>query len=541
MRFLAIPKVLVAVIGLAVFSGPAVADSVTQQIQSFVVSMDSGENAALSLSKLDAAVLVPRFYEEREYRAAWDSPQAVETLIKELNRGVAQGFRPEDFDLARLQTLSDLAQSGTSEDKAVFDVAATDAAVKLIHHVVFGKVDPSALDADWNFSKPVIEQDPAVVLNTYLDDHGFAALMARIALENPQYIQLVDALETYRQMQAKGGWPVVPDETVLKPGMVSPAIAVVRQRLAAEAALQAGQILPEAEGDTDPRWIYDARLEEDVKAFQTRHGQGADGAIGPRTFASLNRSVEDRIDQLRLSLERGRWLLRDLDGDFILVNIAGARTYLVKSDNTMWITRSITGSEYRKTPVFRDEIKYMEFNPTWTVPVSIFKKDKLARIRKDPGYLTRNNFIVRNGNGDVIRPNSVNWNASNPGVTLVQQPGPNNALGLVKFMFPNKYSVYLHDTNNRGLFDRNERNLSSGCVRVEYPFELANLLMEGAPDWNMAKMQTILDSGKTTRVNLPEPMPVLLTYWTAWVEDGVVHFREDPYERDGPILAALNR
>ena len=126
-------------------------------------------------------------------------------------------------------------------------------------------------------------------------------------------------------------------------------------------------------------------------------------------------------------------------------------------------------------------------------------------------------------------------------MTLVQQPGPDNALGLVKFMFPNKYAVYLHDTNDKTLFDRNERNLSSGCVRLEYPFEFASLLMEGEPDWSRQKMQSILDSGKTTRVDLPEPMPVLLTYWTAWVEDGVVHFREDPYERDARILAALDR
>ena len=208
---------------------------------------------------------------------------------------------------------------------------------------------------------------------------------------------------------------------------------------------------------------------------------------------------------------------------------------------TRHLLETITGSAYRKTPVFRDEIEYMEFNPTWTVPASIFRKDKLSRIRKDPAYLARNNYVVRNKDGQTIPANAVNWGAKNPAVTLVQQPGPDNALGLVKFMFPNKYAVYLHDTNDRSLFDRNERNLSSGCVRLEYPFEFASLLMEGEPDWSRQKMQSILDSGKTTRVNLPEPMPVLLTYWTAWVEDGAVHFREDPYERDARILAALDR
>lgn len=333
----------------------------------------------------------------------------------------------------------------------------------------------------------------------------------------------------------------MPDQTVLKPGMSDPAIAILRQRLANEGVLNAGQILPEATDGEDPALMYDENLLTDVQDFQVRHGLEADGVIGGRTFASLNRTAKDRVDQLRVSLERGRWLMRDLEDEYVLVNIAGARTYLVKADGTVWTTRSVTGSQYRKTPVFRDEIKYMEFNPTWTVPNSIFRKDKLARIRQDPGYLTRNNYIVRTRDGSTVPAVSVNWSANNPAVTLVQQPGPNNALGLVKFMFPNDHAVYLHDTNDKSLFGRNERNLSSGCVRLEQPFEFASLLMEGDPDWSYQKMQAILDGKKTTRVNLPAPIPVLLTYWTAWVEDDAVQFREDPYGRDGPILLALDR
>ena len=234
--------------------------------------------------------------------------------------------------------------------------------------------------------------------------------------------------------------------------------------------------------------------------------------------------------------------MRDLDDEFVLVNIAAPRTYYFKPGGTVWTTRSVTGSAYRQTPIFRDEIQYMEFNPTWTVPASIFFKDKLPRIRKDPGYLARNNYtVVRTSDRTPVNASAVNWAAKNPGVTLVQRPGPDNALGLVKFMFPNKYAVYLHDTNQRELFGQTERNLSSGCVRLEHPFEFANLLMEGDPDWSSQRMQAILDSGQTTRVNLAEPVPVLLTYWTAWMENDEVQFREDPYGRDGAILAALNR
>ena len=165
----------------------------------------------------------------------------------------------------------------------------------------------------------------------------------------------------------------------------------------------------------------------------------------------------------------------------------------------------------------------------------------MPRIRKDPGYLSRNNYAVVNSQDRTpINATTVNWQADNPGVTLVQQPGSDNALGRVKFMFPNEHAVYLHDTNEPNLFDRNERNLSSGCVRLEYPFEFASLLLEGLHEGSAEGMKAILDSGKTTRVNLDRPVPVLLTYWTAWVEAGEVHFREDPYERDAAILEALN-
>ncbi|MFA3920176.1 L,D-transpeptidase family protein [Ruegeria hyattellae] len=517
------------------------ANQVSEQIAALIGANVDASGALPDSKSLDAEILVPHFYEERGFTPAWTRHELAGELFEELEGAVDQGLRPEDFKLKELRAAFEVAQGGDASDQALFDILATDAAVKLVHHLVFGKVDPSALDDDWNFSKPVIQQDPAVVLSQFLQGDGFSALIERIDIDNAQYAMLIEALSKYRAIALQGGWTKVPDENVLKPKMVDPAVAKLRERLATEGYVGTSEFPEVSQDGTNPAWVYDDNLVELVKTFQKRHGLEADGVIGGKTFASLNKPAEDRVNKLRLSLERGRWLMREIDDEFVLVNIAGARTYLVTSEGTLWTTRSITGSAYRKTPVFRDEIKYMDFNPTWTVPASIFRKDKLSRIRKDPAYLTRNNYVVRNKDGQTIPANAVNWGAKNPGVTLVQQPGPDNALGLVKFMFPNKYAVYLHDTNDRSLFDRNERNLSSGCVRLEHPFEFASLLMEGEPDWSRQKLQSILDSGKTTRVELPEPMPVLLTYWTAWVEDGGVHFREDPYERDARILAALDR
>ena len=534
MRAGIVPALLFLSSGLS--AGP-----VENEIEKLLTSLESSGSAQFAEAKLDTTIFTPKFYELRDYAPAWYGTPNAEQLLAELNNGVAQGFRPTDFNLPTLYELQDAARSGDPEAVARFDLFATDASVKLIHHIAFGKVDPSKLDSDWNFTKPVIQREPSVVLNEFLEGEGFSALMARINLDVSQYAQLVAALEKYRDIRNSGGWPVVPDDNTLKPGDSDPAIAVLRQRLTREGVpSEIGFASVEGQAETGEEF-YDDALVEAVMAFQTRHGLEADGVIGPKSFLSLNRTAQDRVDQLRLSLERARWIMRELEDTFVIVNIAGARTYFVTPD-TVWTTRSITGSAYRKTPVFRDDIQYMEFNPTWTVPASIFRRDKLPRIRKDPGYLSRNNYaVVRSSDRTPVNASSVNWASDNPGVTLVQQPGDNNALGRVKFMFPNEHAVYLHDTNERGLFDRNERNLSSGCVRLEYPFEFAELLMEGQADWSQERMNAILDSGKTTRIDLEKPVPVLLVYWTAWVEEGQVHFREDPYERDAQILEALNR
>ncbi|MDV7143133.1 L,D-transpeptidase family protein [Tropicimonas sp. TH_r6] len=523
-----IPFPVVIFLGLLAWGSGALAGERDEAIgAALATSLAEGRLAGASLAEPSA---LQRFYAFRQNAPAWDGQ--VDALLQAVDRAVAQGYRPEDFNRAELETARAVAESGDAVQGADFDILATDAAMRLVHHMAFGKVEPESLDTAWNFDRPVIERDPLEVFAEYVAGEGFAALMEQLEIRSFQYLQLVDALARYRALEASGGWEVIPEGEVLKPGMTDARVPSLRARLAAEGAEQA------APGE-EPM-LYDAALEDAIRAFQLRHGLTQDGAVGPNTLASLNQPVSDRIDKLRLSLERTRWYSRGLEEDFVLVNIAGAQTFVVLDGKPVWATRSITGSEYRQTPVFADEIKYMEVNPTWSVPASIFRKDKLARIRKDPGYLERNNYVVRNREGTVIPAASVNWGAKNPGVSLMQLPGPDNALGRIKFMFPNDHAVYLHDTNNRTLFDKDERNLSSGCVRIEDPFVLAGLLMQGDPSWTQARMEEILESGKTTRIDLPEPMPVLLTYWTAWVEDGEVQFREDPYERDAAVLAALN-
>lgn len=511
----------------AVLVVPAIADPVTEAI---AAGAAQGHVAGAPIA---ARKVVPEFYAIRGNRPAWFGRAEDTALSAGLQDGLEQGLLAADLHLPLLDDLRRAAEaSGTPADIAAYDVLATDAAIRLVYLTVFGKVDPQALDPDWNFARPALPQEPEAGLNIALQEGGFGALLDEIAPTNHQYRDLITALARYRAIDAAGGWPELSEGPTLKPGMRDPRVVELRARLAAEG----GQLSP----DLDPE-LYDPALELAVQRFQTRHGLEADGAVGPRSLTALNRSAAHRANQIRASLERLRWYQRDLPADFVLVNIAAPRTYLVRDGAMVWSTRAITGSAYRKTPVFFDEIEYIEVNPTWTVPNSIFRKDKLARIRRDPGYLARGGYSVRRtSDGAALSPSQVNWSASNPGVTLVQKPGENNALGRIKFMFPNQFAVYLHDTNDRSLFERNERNLSSGCVRIENPYDFADLLMADDPTWNRAKLDALLATGKTTRVPLPAPMPVMLTYWTAWVQGGEVQFREDIYERDGRLLAALD-
>ncbi len=523
--------VLVALLAAAL-PGAGWAGEVEQAIRERVAALGAAGQSEVGSVVLEAVPFIRDFYGARADRPAWLDTVAGEELLAEIASSVRHGLRPEDFHGDRLPVLLETARTGDPGAIAEYELVATDAAALLLHHLYRGKVDATRLDPDWNFHRPVVTGQSAGTISVIVDQSGFAVIVERIALRHPQYLALQAALQDYRTIEAAGGWPLIPPGETLRPGMTDPRVPTLRARL-----MVTGELAPEPVAGER----YDEALVAAVRRFQLRHGLDADGAVGPRTLRALNRTVGERIDQLRLSLERARWVLRGIGDDFVLVNIAGARTYVYKGGDLVWRTRSIVGQRYRKTPIFRDEIRYMELNPTWTVPRSIFVEDKLPLIREDPGYLARGGYKVFDRDWQVLDPSVVDWWALDPPpVTLVQAPGPGNALGQVKFMFPNRFAVYLHDTNDRSLFDRASRSLSSGCVRVEQPFVLADLLMADDPTWNHARLEAILASGRATRVDLPKPMPVLLTYYTAWVEDGEVLFREDIYDRDEAVLEALD-
>jgi murein L,D-transpeptidase YcbB/YkuD len=359
--------------------------------------------------------------------------------------------------------------------------------------------------------------------------------LTTLAPQSPQYDRLKAKLAEYRAIAAEGGWPRIPDGPTLKPGMSDDWVPVLRRLLATT-----GDFGGKAD---DPAKVYDGALVEAVKKFQSRHGLADDGVIGPATMRELNVPVQDRIRQMVLNLERRRWMTDDLGDFYVFVNLADAYLKVVQDvggrEKTVHTARLVVGKPYQRTPVFSENMSYVVFNPNWGVPSSIATKEYLPKLKTDAGFLARQKIRIFAGNKEVD-PFSVNWNAlSRMPYQLRQDPGDGNALGRIKFMFPNPYNVYIHDTPSKSLFAKEERFFSHGCMRVQDPEMLAEVLL-GSQGWMLDKIKAQIGSGKQKIVNLDKKVPVHVTYLTTWVnKDGTVNFRNDVYGLDKELATAL--
>jgi murein L,D-transpeptidase YcbB/YkuD len=473
------------------------------------------------------------FYQRRDYRPVWGAGARLDALLDAVRASFAHGLRPTDYHLEALQALRTVASGRV--DHVRLELLATDAAARLAAHLEFGKVDPEKFHASWNFRSKINVMERVELLERVLGPADLRATLEAQAPDSDYYRGLLHHLATHRELAARGGWPVVSPGETLRPGMISPRVPELRARLAASGDLAV------VSRPADP-FLFDAELEAAVRHFQLRHELLVDGLVGKRTLAAMNVPVETRIDQLRVNLERARWVFRDLEPRFLLVNIARFRVLLLEHRQVRWSTRAVVGRPYRQTPVFRATMTHLELNPTWTVPPTILEEDLLPDIRRDPGVLARRHMTVLDYSGRVIDPATIDWQnvvAAGFPYLLRQSPGAYNPLGRVKFLYPNPYQVYMHDTPQRELFARAERTFSSGCIRIQRPLELAQLLLAGS-EAEQQRMDAALRSGETVTIALPRPIPVLTLYGTAVPEDGRIHFASDVYARDGSVLAALD-
>jgi len=489
--------------------------------------------------------IVARYFESQQFQPKWRDPARLDLLMAALADLVDDGLEPTDYHIEALQSFRTDLRTETAlqpSEQADLELLATDAMMLSLYHLYLGKVDPVQLSSQWNFStRPVSVERGFERLTAALDSGQIRETFGRARPQHVWYQRGREALRTYRAIATAGGWSPISDGPTMKLGLDDPRVPTLRYRLTVTGDL-AGDLLPPA---PPMNLAFDAELEAAVKRFQERHGLTADGAVGPGTRAALSVPVSARIDQIRINLERARWVMHELHGEFVLVNVAGFDVSYFRNDEPIWTSKVIVGRPYRETPIFKSTITYVVLNPTWTIPPGILVKDKLPVIKRDPGYLKRNNIRVIDSAGREVNPYSVDWSRYSggrlPPFQLRQDPGDDNALGLVKIMFPNPYLVYLHDTPSKALFDKDERIFSSGCIRVEKAFELAELVLNDPVRWNRAALDTAVATKKTQTVNLATPVPVLLLYWTAQPRpDGQVIFRNDVYGRDPATLEALN-
>lgn len=500
--------------------------------------------------RLLASTALPAFYEGRVHRPAWIGPDGrplprARRLLEALRRADRHGLRPEDYHAPEIDSL--LARMETARPPgadagripAEIDLLLTDAFLIYGAHLLAGRVDPRTIDPLWTATGRGADL-PALLERAVSEDRVVQALEG-LAPGQPEYAVLQQALQEYRRLASSGGWTTLGPGPALRPGDEGERVLALRHRLSASGDL-AGDAA--AAGGAGER--FDDALADAVRRFQDRHGLEADAVVGDSTRAALNVPVERRIRQIELNLERWRWLPAELGRRHVRVNIANFRMEVRESDSTALEMRAIVGRHYRQTPVFSDTMRYVVVNPSWNVPHSIAVNDILPQVRKSPSYLSQQGMQVFRGWGgesSAVDPATVDWQSLGPKnfpYRFVQRPGPQNALGQVKFMFPNRFAVYLHDTPARGLFARSVRTFSSGCIRLERPLELLDYLFRDSEQWTPTTLRAALDGRSERTIRLPGPVPVHLQYWTAWAEDGqTVHFRRDIYGRDGRLAEAF--
>jgi murein L,D-transpeptidase YcbB/YkuD len=524
-------------VGAADELGKANPSSVTEAIHERIELVGAGEPLIIGGDSIASRQVLPRFYERRRFKAAW-SLEGLEQLQRAIEHSLDEGLNPDDYHRRAISGFVLKLRSGAAGDEllAECDILATDALIRLAYNLYFGKADPEALDPDWNSVRVIEGKDPVSFFEEAVASGRISVALSQLAPQQPIYQNLKAALARYRGIAAQGGWPRVPDGPTLRLSMKDERVGVLRRRLAAT-----GDLGKEVGADAQ---VFDDAVQTAVKTFQRRHRLSADGEVGSATLGALQVPIERRIEQIRVNLERTRWVLHDVPASFVLVDVAGFEVFVFRDGKPIWRSRVQVGKPYRRTPIFRSKITYLVFNPTWTVPSGILSKDILPAVRRNPAYLAEKNLRVIDHQGREVDPRGIDWSRYSGNTfpyLLRQEPGPNNALGRVKFMFPNKHDVYLHDTPSKELFERDVRAFSSGCIRVERPFELAELLLNDSQNWSLEKIQAAVDGKHTQTVNLGSPVPVLLYYWTAQGQpDGNAQFKTDIYGRDDAVLKSLD-
>jgi L,D-transpeptidase YcbB len=488
-----------------------------------------------------------RFYILRDFDPLWISGQGARTeaydLLRAIEDAASEGLSPQDYHLQQISPLlKDVGQWQLNPSEmrlntlVDLELLLSDAFLLYASHLSSGRVNPLTINPDWAVTTRQV--DLVQVLDHAIQNHTIEQDLKELLPPGTQYHRLKKALPTYREIIQGGGWPAVSDGPSLRKGDRGQRVGQLHARLIESEELKPGE---KANPET-----FDGRLEHAVLRFQKRHGLAADGVVGKATLAALNVTAEDRFRQIEVNMERLRWIPNDPCDRHILINIAEFQLRVIDNGIQVLDMRVVVGKDYRPTPIVTGDMKYLVLNPFWRIPHKLAIEDFLPKIRANKNFFKKEHIRVFQSwqeGAPEITPDSVDWNRVGEkqfSYKLVQNPGPSNALGSIKFVFQNKFSIYLHDTPAKHLFTQKKRNFSSGCIRIEKPVDLAAYLVSDNPDWTREKLVETIRSSETKVIRMLRPIAVHLLYSTAWADkDGALNFREDFYGRDKLLYAAL--
>jgi murein L,D-transpeptidase YcbB/YkuD len=521
---------------------------ITDQIRIRLESDQPDEKIEIRGTSLKSIDEIQRFYVNRNFQEVWSKNGILTELAYEMRFEIYQsqfdGLNPKDYNVELVElffsTFESNKKSGIANnpgDVADLDLLLSDAFFYLSRHLELGKVDPASLKSDWEITSKTKKADYSALLNA---GHNAGDIRRQLEKLYPDFTMYRKGREVLRSLDERRkvdtvNWKRIKIDKTIKVGEENNSIPALRQRLKFWGYLNDYPLISEK--------FYDSTMWLGVKSFQKSNGMEDDGAIGKMTGLALSTSPKDLMDKAAVNLERLRWLPDTVkNSEFILVNIANYQLDYLKNLDTLFTARVIVGKQYHESPIFTAEMSYLVFSPYWNIPYSITKNEIMPSVRKNPNYLSQKNMEVVTNSGKLVDPSSINWSSKSFPYMVRQKPGGSNSLGLVKFMFPNKHSVYIHDTPARNLFAKGDRALSHGCIRIENPADFAALLLKNDTSWTPEKIDAAMHQSKEQIVKLDRKIPVAILYLTFWSDSkGQGHFRPDIYDRDAEVLAALRK
>lgn len=533
------------------------AEEVAERLQQRILTASGRSLLNFAYNDQDTARLMKTFYQERKGLPAWSGEEGpneqAAVLLRILKRAYREGLCPQDYGVDRIEALMASANLNREENQPLdaeqlvdLDLLLTEAFFSYASHFSGGRADHQRQYPGWVF-KPR-QTDLVRTLVKALDSRDVEGTLNELAPRFYAYTKLRERLNDYIDIAENGGWPVIPAGRSLKKGMRDKRVSLLRIRL-----MMTSGILDSSK--TKQLDVFDRDLEAAVRQFQRQHGLRENGVVDSTTLRELNVPVEVRICQMAVNLDRLRWLPYELGDRHILINIPDFNLDVVENKRVVMNIRAIVGKIDKRTNLLSSRITAVELNPYWKVPKSIAVDEYLPKLRQNPRYLEGKKIKVFAGDYQTkpVKPTSIKWSrlsAENFPYFLRQEPGADNPLGRVKFVFSNEADIYIHDTPTRNLFAQSQRSFSHGCIRIEKPVDLAVYLLRNQQNnrWSRQAIQAEIQKGKNMPLPLTQPVPVHIVYQTVWVDrEGNLNFRPDIYDIDNipanllMVLAATKR